>query len=75
MASGGRVPLRGGKGARYENYYIDPETGELKRKPKLEPKAEPDFKYDLDEEGNIVPKPKLKPQPAATGGLAGMLGE
>jgi len=75
FASGGRVPLSEGKDARYENYYIDPETGELKRKPKLKPKAEPHWKYDIDEEGNLVPKPKIKPQLMASGGLAKLLGE
>ena len=75
FSEGGRVPLSEGKDARYENYYIDPETGELKRKPKLKPKAEPHWKYDIDEEGNLVPKPKIKPQLMASGGLAKMLGE
>ena len=50
-AYGGRMGFSEGLSAkgRYENYYIDPETGELKKKPKFELKAEPFYPKDFDD--------------------------
>jgi hypothetical protein len=52
-----RVPFAGGESARYENYYIDPKTGELKKKPKLKQKAEPFYPKDFNIKDYYDPKP------------------
>ena len=52
-----RIPFAGGESARYENYYIDPKTGELKKKPKLKQKAEPFYPKDFNIKDYYDPKP------------------
>ena len=56
-----RVPFAGGESARYENYYIDPKTGELKKKPKLKYDPKPFYPKDFDIKDYYDPKPYYPP--------------